>query len=1311
VAAAPATLDTLNELAAALGNDPSFATTISTALGNRLRVDINTQGLSATLQGYGRTNLGLGTAATSNTGDFVAYRTFGTAANSATGDFVAYRTFGTAANNNTGDFALASHTHSIANVTGLQTALDGKQASGSYAAATHSHIISDVTGLQTALDGKQASLGFTPYNSTNPSGYITSSGSISGNAATATNVAYSGLTGTVPTWNQNTTGTAAYATQWGTSAGYANFSSTAISASVGWLFGTTGNGTYAPVSLASVATLLGLGSLAYSSATIPTNNNQLTNGAGYITSTGNISGYAMSLNGYTGQTEYVILTGPANGPVIKVRYDGATANRYIDIGSKDGNGVYSEGLKLYNGSTMTWLGYTVYHSGNVPTWNQNTTGTAASISGYNNPTTASTANTIVYRDASGDVAAREFVLTAATVHTVTPSSIVGIYPTTNQVVKFSASAIQTFLGLGSLAYSSATIPTNNNQLTNGAGYITGVTNISGNAGTVTNGVYTNVVNTIVSGDSATLIVYGASSYSAAAALYLGGWSTDTTYARIRTSNGNLHIDTRGGAGNVYQMYFNHYSSGDMYFGNGGGTVYMYGGRLKHSNGTDYVYNSGTWGINITGSAATATDSTKLPLAGGTMTGTINITNTDIRSNSTSNWTGAPGAQGKIQYHASRWYIVADQASDRIVQFRRNDTDTSYISNDGTFIGSISGNAATATLATTANSLAANTSPTIQVLNFTGVGGNSGNANQGYAIYQEGGAWAPPFPDLCIGYHTGIKIGAYFGYNGTRFYNNSDFATQTFSVNDGDNHVRVAYNLYVGGTISGSNLSGTNTGDQTNISGNAATTSQRTFDYLKVTDTSGYISLLTGFDNSSRIYADGNRKAIVINADYYPALYLNAYSGSNTNHGAYIVMSGTLSAGGHRQWTMGIAGYDPAVFSIGYNDNMAGNGHYGTGDGWSGTDAHHGRLIVDTAGNTKIRGMLYVNGTSGGMTVGSAVIHAGNIGSQTVGNTNSISNALGNTHTWTGAQNNFLGNGNTASTNNVGLVVYSTGGNGAQMSFHRSGAYAVNMGLDSDNVFRIGGWSAAANRLQLDMSGNLTVVNVNATNYYMSGNTAKYITNFAGSHTAIYIGGSQNAYSGFTVDGGMRVMVHTSGVGAPCGFYHEGQGWSALFYVNGTSALFYAAAEKIITQSYGVYVTGEIRASSDITAYYSDIRLKKDIDVIPNAIEKIKKLRGVTYTWNEEEVNVVKNRSGQRDIGLIAQEVEAIEPLFTKEYQTPLEETPKDANAAANFTPRMSETYKTIKYDKLVALLVEGMKEQQLQIEELKNKLDNVLSSR
>ncbi len=81
--------------------------------------------------------------------------------------------------------------------------------------------------------------------------------------------------------------------------------------------------------------------------------------------------------------------------------------------------------------------------------------------------------------------------------------------------------------------------------------------------------------------------------------------------------------------------------------------------------------------------------------------------------------------------------------------------------------------------------------------------------------------------------------------------------------------------------------------------------------------------------------------------------------------------------------------------------------------------------------------------------------------------------LGSTNTWT-APNYFQSNANTGSSSgNNGLQVYSTGGNGALFAFHRSGAYAVNMGLDSDNVIRIGGWSASANRWQLDMSGNGT----------------------------------------------------------------------------------------------------------------------------------------------------------------------------------------------------------------------------------------------
>ena len=64
VDSAPATLDTLNELAAALGDDASYATTTATSLGNRLRIDVNNQSLTATQKSNASTNLGLGTAAT-----------------------------------------------------------------------------------------------------------------------------------------------------------------------------------------------------------------------------------------------------------------------------------------------------------------------------------------------------------------------------------------------------------------------------------------------------------------------------------------------------------------------------------------------------------------------------------------------------------------------------------------------------------------------------------------------------------------------------------------------------------------------------------------------------------------------------------------------------------------------------------------------------------------------------------------------------------------------------------------------------------------------------------------------------------------------------------------------------------------------------------------------------------------------------------------------------------------------------------------------------------------------------------------------
>jgi hypothetical protein len=88
----------------------------------------------------------------------------------------------------------------------------------------------------------------------------------------------------------------------------------------------------------------------------------------------------------------------------------------------------------------------------------------------------------------------------------------------------------------------------------------------------------------------------------------------------------------------------------------------------------------------------------------------------------------------------------------------------------------------------------------KVIRFTGESGDSGNGVINYGIYQEGGAWTHPYPDLVIGMHTGIKIGGYKNYGGTRFYNDApgrSGAVELFSVGNGDNNIRVANNLHIG----------------------------------------------------------------------------------------------------------------------------------------------------------------------------------------------------------------------------------------------------------------------------------------------------------------------------------------------------------------------------------------------------------------------------------------------------------------------------------------------------------------------------------
>ena len=114
-------------------------------------------------------------------------------------------------------------------------------------------------------------------------------------------------------------------------------------------------------------------------------------------------------------------------------------------------------------------------------------------------------------------------------------------------------------------------------------------------------------------------------------------------------------------------------------------------------------------------------------------------------------------------------------------------------------------------------------------------------------------------------------------------------------------------------------------------------------------------------------------------------------------------------------------------------------------------------------------------------------------------------------------------------------------------------------------------------------------------------------------------------------------------------------------------------------------TGEIRATNDVTAFYSsDVALKENIENISSPMDKVQNLNGVLFDWKQDFIDAKGGEDGyfvrKRDVGVVAQDVEKVLP---------------------EVVGTRPDGVKAVKYDRLCALLIECVKDLQTQVNDLK----------
>ena len=291
-------------------------------------------------------------------------------------------------------------------------------------------------------------------------------------------------------------------------------------------------------------------------------------------------------------------------------------------------------------------------------------------------------------------------------------------------------------------------------------------------------------------------------------------------------------------------------------------------------------------------------------------------------------------------------------------------------------------------------------------------------------------------------------------------------------------------------------------------------------------------------------------------------------------------------------------------------------------------------------------------------------------------------------------------GITGSLSGYATAVYTPSGTANQFLYQSAGGAGStttstgNVTYDSANtslnVANIAVASTGTLASSLDRTNNISMHDGAVGKITIRNNSVDSITIFRGG--AITLSGSVTATTGFTgsLSGNASTATTLATARTINGTSFNGSADITIQnLVSGSSQIAIASTtgfgtyinQAVLTTSSptfaGLTISGSIASTGDIVAYStSDKRFKSNIQLIPNALEKVSKLNGVTWTWNEDVNEITKTTP---NTGLIAQEVQEVLPEVVMERE---------------------DGHLGLDYSKMMGLLVEAIKEQQQQIHSL-----------